>query len=125
MSMSVCKTCGAEWDPYWTHHTCPLPDGTKFKSQKVKGLIQLLTWKRNNEASNLSKILYPRFVVRSKEELSSLVDLPTFSYPYFARPCPLNPQHGFVDSRVVQNNEQLEKVIEETLAADPEGEVML
>lgn len=46
-------------------------------------------------------------------------------YPLFARPCPLTPRHGFVDSREVKDWEELQKVIEETKTADPNGEVML
>lgn len=43
----------------------------------------------------------------------------------FARPCPMRPRHGFVDSRVVENLDQLVGLIEETRAADPKGEIML
>jgi hypothetical protein len=49
----------------------------------------------------------------------------SFSYPAFARPCPVRPRHGVVDSRVVNSDDQLDRVIIETLAADPDGEVML
>jgi len=40
----------------------------------------------------------------------------------FVRPCPMRPRHGFVDSRVVNTKEELEQLIIETLAADPEAE---
>jgi hypothetical protein len=43
----------------------------------------------------------------------------------FARPCPQRPRHGFVDSRIVHNVDELKQVLIETLAADPGGEVML
>lgn len=46
-------------------------------------------------------------------------------FPQFARPCPLKPRHGFVDSRVVHDATELKAVIDETLAAEPEGEIML
>ena len=45
--------------------------------------------------------------------------------PMFVRPCPITPRHGFVESRVVSTPEQLQTVIDETFAADPEGEIML
>lgn len=51
--------------------------------------------------------------------------IPYIHYPVFARPCPLTPRHGFVDSRVVKSWEELKGVIEETRLADPKGEVML
>lgn len=44
---------------------------------------------------------------------------------FFARPCPLTPQHGFVESRVVKTTEELQKLLMETLAVDPMGEVMV
>lgn len=47
------------------------------------------------------------------------------SFPKFARPCPTRPRHGFVESRLVNNEAELLQVLNETLAADPAGEVML
>lgn len=43
----------------------------------------------------------------------------------FVRPCPMRPRHGFVDSRTVSSREDAEKIITETLAADPEAEFLL
>lgn len=43
----------------------------------------------------------------------------------FARPCPTRPRHGFVESRVVRSYEDIEKVYLETLAQDPDGELIL
>lgn len=45
------------------------------------------------------------------------------NFPLFARPCPKTPRHGFVDSRLVNNKEELAKVMQETLEADPESEI--
>lgn len=46
------------------------------------------------------------------------------SIPSFARPCPTVPRHGFVESRLVSTKAEAEAVIKETLAADPNGEVI-
>lgn len=46
------------------------------------------------------------------------------SLPSFARPCPTVPRHGFVDSRLVTTKAEAEALIAETLAADPNGEVI-
>lgn len=46
------------------------------------------------------------------------------SLPSFARPCPTVPRHGFVDSRLVTTKAEAESLIAETLAADPNGEVI-
>ncbi len=43
----------------------------------------------------------------------------------FARPCPTAPRHGFVESRVVHSGEELYQVVQETLTADPQGEIIL
>lgn len=42
----------------------------------------------------------------------------------FTRPCPIRPRHGFVDSRIVRTEEEAKAVIAETLAADPESELI-
>jgi hypothetical protein len=42
-------------------------------------------------------------------------------YPVFARPCPTRPRHGFVDSRIIKNKEELFAMIEECQEAG-EGE---
>jgi len=43
----------------------------------------------------------------------------------FFRPCPKVPRHGFVDSRVCVNWEEVEAIYNETIAADPESEVIV
>jgi len=48
-----------------------------------------------------------------------------FPRDYFARPCPLTPRHGFVDSKVITTSDELKAMLTETLAADPNGEVMV
>ena len=43
----------------------------------------------------------------------------------FARPCPVRPRHGFVESRVVHGPEELRAVWVEARAADPDAELLL
>lgn len=43
----------------------------------------------------------------------------------FFRPCPKAPRHGFVDSRVCVDWDEVEAVYNETIAADPESEVIV
>lgn len=43
-------------------------------------------------------------------------DVPAF--PFFARPCPLRPRHGFVESRLVQTKEEFDQVVAEIKATD-------
>lgn len=47
------------------------------------------------------------------------------SYPVFARPCPVRPRHGFVESRVVEHRLGLNKLLREVREADPDAEVFL
>lgn len=47
------------------------------------------------------------------------------SCAWMARPCPVTPRHGFVESRVVTTMQDLQQVMEETFLADPRGEVIL
>lgn len=42
-----------------------------------------------------------------------------------ARPCPVTPRHGFVESRIVTTVKDLQDVCQETYAADPRGEVLV
>ncbi len=46
-------------------------------------------------------------------------------FPCFARPCPITPKHGFVESRTVHGVVDVLNLLAETLAADPEGELIL
>lgn len=43
----------------------------------------------------------------------------------FFRPCPKSPRHGFVDSRVCVNWNEVEAIYNETIAADPESEIIV
>lgn len=48
----------------------------------------------------------------------------TLNYPVFARPCPMIPRHGFVESRVVNNPAEARALIKEVLEQDPDGELI-
>lgn len=91
-----------------------------LKTQKSKGL------------GTLKKLsLYNYNAIPKVATVWGVVDVVTGTvygqekYPCFARPCPKTPRHGFVDSRTVNNKEELDAVVAETKAADPEGEVLL
>jgi hypothetical protein len=43
----------------------------------------------------------------------------------FARPCPMRPRHGFVESRLVADMNDVRKIWAATKAADPDGELLL
>lgn len=116
---SACDT----YDPYYEEgedKELPMTEKLQFKSQKIRGLYTLST--RYDNTLNIIKCF------------SSLEEIETFNfegsvnyYPdgMFARPCPIRPRHGFVESRVVKNLEELKSLMEEVKKADPEGELML
>jgi hypothetical protein len=106
-----CYNCGAGL-PY-----APIPP-TLPTTQKAKGLVALAV--HGNE-------FYPVNVLPIKGLIKVAEALPSWvtNLPAFARPCPPTPEHGFVESRVVSNVEELEALRLETLAAIPESEIML
>lgn len=102
----------------------------KVKTQKAKGLLRIL---------GMGKHFIPGIIFSPGNHTYtpsySAVYKPTnpvafFPYqepsilPAFARPCPMKPRHGFVESRVVSNPAEMAQVIVETLRADPQGEII-
>lgn len=45
-------------------------------------------------------------------------------FPVFARPCPLRPRHGFVDSHQINNGRELLYFLDEVKTVDPEAEIV-
>jgi len=63
-------------------------------------------------------------LIQSKDQIAGLSPH-FFVHPKFARPCPTKPRHGFIDSRQVRNADELTALWHETIAADPDGEIMI
>lgn len=101
-----------------TYHAATLQP---MRSQKVRGtyassdlLVRFLpSW------------LHSAPIIAVLPQCAEMVRQGRIIYPLFARPCPVRPRHGFVDSRVVNNDSELLALLSETLNADPEGELML
>lgn len=51
--------------------------------------------------------------------------IPPWSPPIIARPCPVTPRHGFVESRIISTVGELRAILAETYQADPRGEILL
>lgn len=47
-----------------------------------------------------------------------------WEFPLFARPCPVTPRHGFVESRMVHNYEELLNLWAEAVKVDPQSEIL-
>lgn len=64
----------------------------------------------------------PVFLIQSAEQLNQI---PPWLYPFFARPCPKTPRHGFVDSRLVENVSAAEHLFIMAQEADPDAEMLM
>lgn len=100
------------------------------KTQKARGLLELLTGLRNHRWMALPP---QRLMIgpSSKEAMGDEASKPpgyhhgsSIAFPCFARPCPTTPRHGFVESRSVYNILGALNILAETLHADPNGEVI-
>lgn len=84
-----------------------------MKTQKARGIAALAEYGLNWRV--------PRFKhVATDAELDLVAP-----GSWFARPCPVRPRHGFVDSRVCTDLNQIRDVWAAARAADPEAELIL
>jgi hypothetical protein len=72
-----------------------------------------------------SLILKDPILISSKKDITDLDPKFWKDKKIFARPCPKVPRHGFVDSRVISNKEELKSLYKEVLKEDPQGEIVL
>lgn len=89
--------------------------GPQSKTQKGKG-IQVL-----QQAGLLPKAM----AIVCLSEDHAVQAFGTIHGRKFARPCPTQPRHGFVDSREVKSIEDVRALWAETMKADPQGELIL
>lgn len=116
----MCPKC------YCTYCTCNAIEKVTPRTQKARGVKVI---KDRSMQLTASFQTVPYFLIQSAEEVERAYQgyMATHSTPstLFARPCPLTPRPGFVDSRPVHNLAELKKVWEETEKADPKGEILL
>lgn len=137
----ICENCGKSWG-YHTGVSCALPQPqevlsneniTKAKTQKVRGITWCIrnvslpgfvaTWTHIHVLLNTALRNICTQLHASTEEFTHVTE--KLAAPIFARPCPLKPRHGFVESRDITSARDLQNVAEETLAADADGELLL
>jgi hypothetical protein len=97
------------------------PDLPWPKTQKARGAIMCSM--SNGLMYRLSKAIGRGFITPYNGLPGNLFNY--FGSTIFARPCPTVPRHGFVESREVKTVEDIVRVLRETIAADPNGEVIL
>jgi hypothetical protein len=99
------------------------------RSQKAKGLIQLNNLMYSIGGWEEFKVLPIKQLIQSDEQLNrwlgSKFTSPMSKYMVFARPCPVLPRHGFVDSRVCNTEAEIRQVWQETRQEDEQGELLL
>lgn len=98
-------------------------DTSTARTQKVRGLRTLAAVLTHHTSTPFR--LLPHLSLEEVKEIEEAGLNVIYTYPIFARPCPVRPRHGFVDSRVVKNFKELKALWIETLEADPLGEVMI
>lgn len=111
-----------------TPHLTPIIDDEPTKNKSLPAFMTNLARTQKARglyyAPSLNGInnLIIKYLIHKEKEIE---DIPPDKYPFFARPCPTIPRHGFVDSVVVNDSKELRKVVEDTFKVEPKGEVML
>lgn len=110
----TCTSCKLE------QLTIKMPSSLDFapQTQKARGICLLASAYLGVDAAKIYTIL------KTQRGANEFVWPPKWT-EVFARPCPVRPRHGFVDSRPIHSTEELVTVMKETKAADPKGEVLL
>lgn len=94
-----------------------------MRTQKAKGIDALQ--KFNSSLNFHSEIKVPSFDVISDDNDMYNVDWPKKVFPLFARPCPIVPRHGFVDSRPINSPQEATSLFAEAKQADSQAELVL
>lgn len=128
--MAYNAICKAHWD-FVTEankisHFCELKtmDKKPAKKEATKKVVPSYTV-RTQKAKGLQALKDTHFPVPAFQIFDVKTANPDALIGNFVRPCPMRPRHGFVDSRSVPNREEADKIIKETLTADPEAEFLL
>lgn len=100
---------------------------TKIKTQKAKGIVHgidhIIGYAKGGKIYRKMRnfMSQPSHIV-IKNEMEAIKNK---QYPCFARPCPTEPRHGFVDSRTVTTRKELMKLWKEVMKQDASGEIIL
>lgn len=92
----------------------------KCKTQKASGIFYLIS-KSSQINANFGWIVPKHFKFDAGTKFSDS----SFNYPVFARPCPTVPRHGFVDSIVCKNAEELNMLSGETYDVESDAEILI
>ncbi len=123
----ICKTCETPGCKFFgfgidTYEKLLLNKPNLARTQKVRGIATL-----KNESETFM-VPVPFIVIGERNEIPGAVSKFTYYTSIFARPCPVRPRHGFVESRVIEYTDKLEtcyKLWDEMREVDPESELIL
>lgn len=113
----------------------PTPTASKRKgyttprTQKAKGVLAGQALMRNGIFGGMfmtNHLLITCEADLNKPPLHGMGE--TFRFdgsPVFARPCPVRPRHGFIESRKIKTKQEAMQLLEEVLKEDPEGELLV
>ena len=101
-------------------------NGAEAKSQKIKGYLVAASGVLDQTTFQPTGMYYIILRDSDAEMLRDWWANSTFiSGKWFARPCPLTPRHGFVDSRRLMSPSDIMAIWKEARLADPESELLI
>lgn len=101
------------------------PDLAKLRTQKAKSVAALTPFFSNDGGLHQLPLEHPSVYAVWPHTVKDRAYERPLSFPLFARPAPTTPQHGFVDSRIVNSYEDLFKLAGDANLADPLAELIL
>lgn len=93
----------------------------KAKTQKAKGILYGLPLVKFYD-ENFGAYSDSCYLIGNKDDIDYLS---SYTLPGFARPCPMRPRHGFIESRIIKSKNGLHKLLREVKKMDPDGEIIL
>lgn len=90
------------------------------RTQKATGVLTL-----RDEGWNIPLLQLVQSPDQIQERFQLLAHYCRRSGKIFARPCPVRPRHGFVDSGIVKSISEAKEMFARAQAADPEAEMLL
>lgn len=96
-------------------------ENEKIKTQKARGVKAVRA--HENFAPGVKGTAGPTFILPySEKQMHYGLDK---DQEWFARPCPITPRHGFVESRQVNTLEEAKAVLAEAREQDPDAELLV
>lgn len=91
------------------------------RTQKARGVLNGLPLLLD-KFSEIKSFFFEKEHILIDTNPNNIIDL---GFPFFARPCPLKPRHGFIESRVINSYSALNKLWAEVKKVDKYGEILL